>query len=227
MRSKPQRVINRSLFPRAFFFFNSENSWRDNWSRTVLRYLESYFLAIYLSIDKYLLAFHFDMIYTYLTRWFTRLVEIIYVKIHASGTINNSANICYLSLFIVGILYRCISAYYLLQCIMLGSWQLFISHRSVLQLLPSLFWIHIFHLASVKFMCIFHGLSDSLYTYSMTSYYISGALCSHLQKRPLDYNFAVVLWSMIMSFFILFLTSLFFSRCCIGCGYLPRLVSAF
>lgn len=117
---------NKSFFvPWGFFFFfsflNSENLGRDDWCWTGLRYLESYFLAIYLSVDKYLLAFHFDMIYTHPTRWFTRLVEIIYVKIHASGTINNSTNICYLSLFIVGILYRCISAYYLLQCIMLGS----------------------------------------------------------------------------------------------------------
>lgn len=32
------------------------------------------------------------MIYIYLTRWFKRLVE-IFVKIQASGTINNSTNI--------------------------------------------------------------------------------------------------------------------------------------
>lgn len=138
-----------------FFFLNSGNLWWVGWDRAGFRYLESYFLAIYLSIDKNLLAFHFDMIYAYLTRWFTRLVEIIYVKISASGTINNSTSICYLLLFIAGILYRCISAsYYLLQYIVLGSWQLFISHRSVLQLLSSLYCIHIFHLTFFHFYAV-------------------------------------------------------------------------
>lgn len=79
----------------------------------------------------------------------------------------------------------------------------------------------------MQFMCIFHGLSDSLYTYSVTSYYVSGAMWCQLQKDLWTPFFAVVLWSMTVSFLTLFLTSLFFSHCCIGCRYLTRLVSAF
>ena len=41
----------------------------------------------------------------------------------------------------------------------------------------------------MQFMCIFHGLSDSLYTYSMTSYYILGAPWSQLPKWSLHYIF--------------------------------------
>lgn len=49
-------------------------------------------------------------------------------------------------------------------------------------------------------------------------------------KRSPDYFFfffVIVPWSTIMSFLILFLTSLFFSCCCKGCKYLLGFVSAF
>lgn len=67
---------------------------------------------------------------------------------------------------------------------------MFISHRSVLQLLPSLDCIHVF--ASVQITYVFQGLSDSLYTYTMTSYYVSGALWSQLEKGLWTMFFAVV-----------------------------------
>lgn len=101
---------------------------------------------------------------------------------------------------------------------------IFISYRAVLRLLPPLDCVHVFHLTLFCFCAVHLYISWAfrLSLHLVTSYYISGALWTQLQRGLWTTFFALVLWSVIMSFLALFSTSLFFSHCCLGCGCLTQ-----
>lgn len=140
------------------------------------------------------MAFHFNMIFICLTRWFTRLVEMIYLKIHASDSINNSSNICFLLLFMqayhTGIFLPLI-IYHSIQYKEVDNFLLVTGQFSSFFLLSMVFTFSIllYFFVSVQFMCVFHGFSDSFSLCLVTSYYVSEALWSQLLKRSPDYIF--------------------------------------